>query len=223
LSGKRDLAPSRAKKRPYNRKERRKRFLLYCEGEVTEPDYFKDLARFLRSSLIEVEIAGEQRKDPKRLVELAKARRDSARRDASRAKDDSLRYDEVWCVFDGDEHARLKEAVDQATAISIGLAVSNPCFEIWILIHFQDQYSFISCDAARTGVKKYIPDYAKHVDFSKVEGKACEAVKRARRMEVTARKNGKWFNNPSSSVWHLVMRLCEEGKIPIARVLPAKR
>jgi RloB-like protein len=97
LSKKKDLAPSRAKKRPYNRKERRKRFLLFCEGEVTEPDYFKDLARFLRSSLIEVEIADEQRKDPKKLVELAKARRDLAKRQASRAKDDSLLYDEVWC------------------------------------------------------------------------------------------------------------------------------
>lgn len=218
MSRKKNLAPSRAKKRPYHRKQRRQRFLLYCEGEVTEPNYFKDLARFLRSSLIEVEIADEQRKDPKKLVELAKARRDSAQRDARRASDDSLRYDEVWCVFDGDEHARLKAAVDQATAISIDLAVSNPCFEIWVLIHFQDQFSFISCDSANAGVKKHIPDYAKHVDFSKIEGKACEAIKRARKMEAIVRKNGKWFDNPSTSVWRLVTKLCEEGKIPITRV-----
>jgi hypothetical protein len=61
--------------------------------------------------LIEVNVASEWRKDPKRLVELAKEARSKADREAKLARDDSLRYDEVWCVFDCDEHARLKPAI----------------------------------------------------------------------------------------------------------------
>lgn len=218
MSRKKDLVPPRTRRRPYSSKVRKKRFLLYCEGEATEPEYFVGFARYLRSSLIEVKVADERGKDPKRLVELAKAARDSARRAARRAGDDSLKYDEVWCVFDGSEHARLGEAIDQGLANSIGLAVSNPSFELWILVHFQDQYSFISVENAYDLVRRYITDYDKHVNFAKLEGKGCDAVKRARRMEATARRNGRWFDNPSTAVWQLVARLCDEANIPISRL-----
>lgn len=218
MSRKKDLAPPRARRRPYSPKVRKKRFLLYCEGEATEPEYFDGFARHLRSSLIEVKVADEQRKDPKRLVELAKAAKDNARRAARRASDDSLKYDEVWCVFDGSEHARLGEAIDQGLANSIGLAVSNPSFELWILVHFQDQYSFISVENAYDSVRRHIPDYDKHMDFAKLKGKGCGAIKRARRMEEIARRNGRWFDNPSSAVWQLVVRLCEDANIPISKV-----
>lgn len=46
MSKRKELAPSRARKRPYSPRRRKKRFLLYCEGEVTERDYFRDFARF---------------------------------------------------------------------------------------------------------------------------------------------------------------------------------
>lgn len=82
MSKRRELAPARARRRPYSPRQRKKRFLLYCEGEVTERDYFRDFARFLRSPLIEVKVAPEWRKDPKRLVELAKEARGTADRDA---------------------------------------------------------------------------------------------------------------------------------------------
>lgn len=208
------LAPSRSMKRPYNRRFRKSRFLLLCEGEVTETDYFKDLARLLRSSLIEVEVAREIRKDPKRLVELANDRRALAKREARRANDSSLAYDEVWCVFDVDNHARLKEAINQASSLSIDLAISNPCFEIWILIHFQDQWAHITGDKVCEYVKRHIPNYEKHLDLPKVKGKACGAIKRAKQMEDRAASNGNHWANPSSGVWRLVSNLCQEARVP---------
>ena len=218
MSRRKDRVPARPQKRPYSPKVRRKRFLLYCEGEATEPDYFTGFARYLRSSLIEVEIADQRRKDPKRLVELAKDRRTSANREAARARDDSLRYDEVWCIFDCDEHTRFNAAVNQAVANGLGLAASNPCFELWILIHFKDQYPFISCRKAYSSVKTYLPDYDKHIDFSKVQGKVSDAVKRAENMESIARRNGNHLDNPTTSVWQLVVKLCEESNVPISRI-----
>jgi RloB-like protein len=218
VSRKKDLVPSRARRRPYSPKARKKRFLLYCEGEATEPEYFHGFARHLRSSLIEVKVADEQGKDPKKLVQLAKAARDNARRAARRDRDDSLKYDEVWCVFDGSEHARLGEAIDQGLVNSIGLAVSNPSFELWILVHFQDQYAFITVENAYDAVRRHIPDYDKHLDFAKVEGRVHDATRRARKMEMIARRNGRWFDNPSTAVWQLVARLCDQAKIPISKL-----
>jgi hypothetical protein len=210
MTGKR-LAPSRPMKRPYTPRQRKRRFLLYCEGEVTEPEYFRDLKRFLRNPLVEIEIGNEKRNDPKGLVELAKQRRDSARRDAKREKDDSLLYDEVWCVFDVDDHAKLLEAIQQASAVSIDIAVSNPRFEVWLLIHFRDQWAYITGEQCQSALRQYLPGYGKKVNFSQVENKGHDAINRARQMEERAKLNGKIFDNPTSGVWRLVTKICQEA------------
>src|SRR5580658_4619913 len=121
-NSKKNLAQSGSVQRPYKPKLRKSRFLLYCEGRETEPTYFDSLVRYLRSNLIQVEIGPDQG-DPKRLVEQAKAHRERARKAAKRERDDSLLYDHVWCVFDVDEHARLFDAIQQARACDIDLAI----------------------------------------------------------------------------------------------------
>lgn len=201
------MQPSGPVKRPYRPRERKRRFLLYCEGRETEPSYFKGLMNFLRSSLIEIEI-GEQQKDPKGLVELAKAHREEARRAARREKDESLLYDEVWCVFDVDEHARLNDAIQQASALSIDLAISNPRFELWLLIHFRDQWAYIEGANVQSAVRKLIPGYDKRVDYSLISGKGAAAIKRAATMERRAKENGDSDGNPTTGVWRLVSELC---------------
>ena len=213
-----ELAPSRARRRPYSPKQRKKRFLLYCEGEVTERDYFRDFARFLRSPLIEVKIAPEWRKDPKRLVELAKEARSEADREARLARDDSLRYDEVWCVFDCDEHTRLKPAIDQATALELGLAVSNPCFDLWLLLHFQDQRAAITTKKAGDAVRTHVPRYVKHMDFARLAGRGADAVVRAKELEAQSRRKGERRGNPTTGVWRLITKLCEDSDVSVSEI-----
>jgi hypothetical protein len=166
--------------------------------------------RFLKSPLIELEIGGEQ-KDPKGLVELAKARRDQARRAAKRERDDSLLYDEVWCVFDVDRHTRLPDAVQQADALAINLAISNPCFEIWLLVHFRDQWAYIDGDHAHSAVQTYIPKYGKTVSYSDISGKGGAAIGRAIMMERRAIESGDRIGNPTTGMWRLVSELCKHA------------
>ena len=218
MSRRRELAPARSRRRPYSPKRRKKRFLLYCEGEVTERHYFQDLVRFLRSPLIEVKVAPDRRKDPKRLVELAKEARRKAEREARNARDDSLRYDEVWCVFDCDEHKRLKPAIDQATTLELGLAVSNPCFDLWLLLHFQDQYAAITSKKAGDAVRVHVGDYVKHMDFAKLRGKGRDAVERARKLEDISYANGERHANPTTGVWQLIARICEDSNVPESEI-----
>lgn len=131
MSRRKELAPARPKKRPYRPKQQKQRFLLCCEGAGTEPGYFRSLAKSLRNpliELIEVEIAEHEATDPKQIVEQAKRLRAEADRQAKHMHDDNLRYDQVWCVFDRDEHAHFDEAINQALDNKLDLAVSNPCF-----------------------------------------------------------------------------------------------
>ena len=87
------------RRRPF--REVKRRILIVCEGEVTEPNYFNDLRHQTRSLVgLKIEPGGT----PKTLVERAADLKKSAEKDAKRGKDETLKYDVVWCVFDVDEH-----------------------------------------------------------------------------------------------------------------------
>ncbi len=116
-------------KRRSGTKPERTRALVVTEGRVTEPRYFSNLARHLRATGTVVRPADFQGagSDPVNVVEAALAKVERAGN-----------FDEVWCVFDVDEHARLGEAIDLAKSHGFRVAVSNPCFEIWLIWHIKD-------------------------------------------------------------------------------------
>jgi RloB-like protein len=211
------MAPSGPVRRPYRPKERKRRFLIYCEGEKTEPSYFDGLARFLRSPLIHIEI-GEQQADPKGLVELAIAHREQAKKAARKQADDNLLFNEVWCVFDVDQHARLPDAIQKAAASSIDLAVSNPCFELWLLIHFREQWAYITGSAAQSAVRRFIRGYGKIVDYSLLVGKGDVAISRAQKLALRAEEADDKIGNPSTGVWRLVSELCRHARFPTEKL-----
>lgn len=218
MDKRKDLAPARAKKRPHKPKEQKERFLLCCEGSGTEPGYFRSLAEFLRNpliDLIEIEIAEHETTDPKQIVEQAKRLRSDAIREAKRMHDDNLRYDQVWCVFDRDQHVYFDEAINQALDNALDLAVSNPCFELWILVHFQDQTAGLDRKDARRKVKTYIPNYDKSITFGELKGRTVKAARRASKIESNAKERGKATDNPTTGVWKLVHKLCEGSKVEI--------
>ena len=108
-------------------RETRKRFLIVCEGEKTEVNYFK---AFTVPKKIEVMVKGEG-KNSLSLVEKAIKIIDNLN------KDDS--FDQIWCVFDKDNCS--KEQFNQAEGLAkeqnIKIAYSNEAFEIWFILHFQ--------------------------------------------------------------------------------------
>lgn len=117
--------------------EPRERILVLCEGKNTEPQYVRGFRRWCQNSLVDVVIAGAHGV-PLTLVREAKRLMEDARERAKRERDEFLSYDSVWCVFDVDEHPNVPEAVDMACANGIELAISNPCFELWLLLHFRE-------------------------------------------------------------------------------------
>jgi hypothetical protein len=166
----------------------------------------------LRDSLIHIEVSRE-RGDPLRLVEAARDRRADAERRARRHKDDNLRYDEVWCVVDVDEHARLPAAEALAAREKIGIAVSNPCFELWALLHLVDHRAFITSESARNALRSFMPNYEKALDCAAIRGLYAVARGRANALREQHERNGRspgW--NPSTNVWVLVDKMLEAAR-----------
>ena len=181
----------------------RRRLLVVCEGQRTEPEYVRGLAAAARNPLVDVEIAREHG-DPKRVVEAAKARASSAAADARRRHDRFLGYDEVWCLFDRDEHPRFDAAVDQARANDFALAVSNPCFELWLLLHFRESPGDRHRHDVQELLGKEVPGYAKEVAFATYAPRVADACLRAQRLDEGAAAMGELGRNPTTGVYRLV-------------------
>lgn len=112
-------------------------FLIFCEGTVTEPNYFKYFNE-LNSQIKIVPVPGDPQgnNSPEGLLAVAKvATLKSA--DNSNPEYDLQGDDEVWFVIDTDQWAEAiatlrTEAAEQGWHV----AQSNPCFEVWLYHHF---------------------------------------------------------------------------------------
>ena len=105
------------------------RFLIVCEGEKTEPNYFNS---FRLPGLIHVHAEGFG-VSPPQLVEVAL----EIKRNSSRNRGHEP-FDQIWCVFDRDDwtDSDFNNAIRQAENKGLKVAYSNQAFELWYLLHF---------------------------------------------------------------------------------------
>jgi hypothetical protein len=163
------------------RSKRVSNLLVYCASEKTEFDYFVGL------------------RDARNVAIKPKAKRGSPLAVVNHAADEFGQYpgeyEAVWCVVDVDDFD-IEAARKAAAQRGVEVAVSNPCFEVWLLLHFVDHRAFVSNAAAATAlVRGHVPGYVKAVDFTKFAGGVDQAVARAKRLA---------SGNPSTEVWRLV-------------------
>ena len=189
------------------RREPKLRILILGEGGVTEARYFRDLWREHRNQLVDVEIDDRGGNDPKALVERAAARKKEAEREARSQRDDFLRYDEIWCVVDVDEHTRLADARQQARDNGVDLAVSNPCFELWALLHFQDHSAFVERKRLRGMLKRHLPGYDKALPYERLRVGYTQAVQRATDLDRRREEANDVGGNPSTGVYRLTEKI----------------
>ena len=200
--GKRDR-----KRRPARRpavKDVKPIVLIVTEGKKTEPQYLKGFADANRNSRVRIKVIGGAGV-PKTIVESAKQHKADADIRAKREKDDNLRYDEVWCVFDFDEHPNVPDARQMARDNGIDLAISNPCFELWLWLHFAEQPGMRHRHELQKMLKKkYVPGYDEHVDYSAHYAAGYgAAVRRATRLDEDAKADCEEGRNPTTGVWRL--------------------
>jgi hypothetical protein len=180
----------------------RRRILVVCEGQNTEPGYIEGFRQWRRNPLVIVEVSKEHGV-PRTLVELAKTLKREAANAARRERDENLSYDEVSCVFDVDDHPKLDEARQMAIDNEIELAVSNPCFELWLLLHFRESPGMQHRHDLQKMMKPHVPRYDKSVDFERFSPNYESARLRATRLQRVADEDGDPHRNPTTGVYRL--------------------
>ncbi|MCX4675226.1 RloB family protein [Streptomyces sp. NBC_01433] len=130
-----------------------RRFLIYCEGERTEDQYFRGLRADLRTLPVSICLGGEHG-EPQSLVRAAIEHKERA---PHSPQDRRTAYDEVWCVIDVEApipHDGLDKAVELARRHGVEVALTNPCFELWIMLHFADVTRYSTSDDAQRALEK---------------------------------------------------------------------
>jgi hypothetical protein len=131
------------KKRTGLTKSPKRTFRIFCEGEKTEPFYIEEYIENFKNNqrAAVVKIQATHKNTPVQLVEEAiKLKKSSS----------YLPGDEVWVVYDResvskyshDLHAR---AWHKASNAGVKVAISNVCFEYWILLHFVETSAAYTC------------------------------------------------------------------------------
>lgn len=173
----------------------RDRLLVVCGAKVTEKDYLQGLKQAERNPAVSVKLV-EHPRSPSQVVAYAAGIRRQAPED----------YDQVWCVLDVDEFPDVAAAVAEAARQDIAVALSNPCFELWLLLHFADHRAFVRTFGELVPrLKDFVPRYDKsRIDFRHFRGGWRDAVRRAQRL---AREGTEQDTNPSTGVWRLALAI----------------
>lgn len=192
--------------RAASKKAVRKDILVLVEGERTEEDY---LVHWHRAHRMRVNVTIHPfHGGPRQLIDRAVQEKRKGERDQRRGR--GRGYDEVWCCFDVDEHPFLNEVKQIAESNGIRLAVSNPCIELWFLLHYENQTAYLERWDAQSrasnhlGCGKALTPSA----LAKLEERLAIATERAQALDVKHEGDGSPAgHNPSSSVWLLVQSI----------------
>ncbi len=188
---------------------------IFCEGEKTEPNYLNGyLGKFhpgnRRLNIIKVEKT--KKNTPVQLVN-----------EAIKKKKASLSSDCFWVIYDRESPLKYsdslhKNAFDKADSKQINIAITNVCFEVWLLLHFVEVSApYISCDdllknsplktkLKENGITKY--EKSDTTIFPILEDHIQTAKKRAKKMNSTTIKgsyNSEPYKlNPYTNVYMLL-------------------
>lgn len=178
----------------------RKLVFIATEGRKTEPQYFGVFNN--KNATIRLKILpSKHRTSPTQVLQRAQAA----------AKEEKLRKnDEIWLVVDMDQWPldQLEEVFTKCKEAGFTLAVSNPKFEYWLLLHFEDGKGVDSSKACSNRLLQHLPNYEKgHLEVQKLYPKIPDAIHRAEQKDQPPCE--KWPDQNGSTVYLLVKKLYE--------------
>lgn len=196
----------RSHHRPYsdrmvNKRELKQRFLIVCEGEATEPNYFRSFR--VPKEVAEIDVHGLGYNT----VSLV--------REAMRLRDRGD-YDQVWCVFDRDSFSvgDFNNAISLAKRNRIKIAYSNEAFELWYVLHFDflntgiRRHQYVDILERRMG-SKYQKNSRDMYDL--LQSRQVTALNHATRLLKMYKPRRPAVDNPSTTVHLLVVELNRFG------------
>lgn len=174
-------------RRRLGRRSQRVAILIDTNGKCTEREYFtavKELVWAQNGRVVVVFTNGAP-------IDVI--------RDAHRRQVESD-FDHAWAVCDVDQFD-IAKAQSAARHTNVQVAWSNPCFEVWLILHIAAHAAhFASADQVCEKVGKILgkPWDKRAFDFSHFESGIADAVMRAKQLGAAPE------NNPSSDVWRVI-------------------
>jgi len=184
-----------------NRKMRR--ILIVCEGEKTEPNYFR---KFPENPEIydRIDIHGTGYNTVSLVNEAIRLKLEAYKRKEP--------YIEVWCVFDKDDFPidQFICAIILAEKNQIKCAYSIEAFEIWYMLHFNFYDSALSRDQYKEKLSELLgKTYIKNDEgmYQLLQKRKNIALQNARRLYALQYNQPFAKQNPITTVFKLVERL----------------
>jgi hypothetical protein len=176
--------------------------LIATEGEKTEPIYLDELKRRYRDVVTVIVSGGRDgESNPKRVLSrLFRERKKMAHWDHNR--------DGCWLVVDTDawKADEKEDILNEAKKDSVlHLAISNPCFEVWLFLHFREAWRGITAKRLESELAKTdcLGRYEKNdYPVMPLMERTGEAIDRARKAD-TSRPEG-WPGEASTRMYLLV-------------------
>ena len=216
----------KASKSGLERKEGRKpvkrRFLIGCEGSKTERLYFERLIHELGLTSVDIEIVNDCGSAP---ISIYNSVVDRVKEEAG----SEAHFDEAFCVFDHDTHESFDDVCNNiknrknnrknkdANNCKIQAITSTPCFEIWLMLHFNYSTKPIEAKGRKSCGKVAKTRMREISGFEKYEGaltskqldllmdKIDQAIKNAEKLNRYNSSNNS--SNPSTDVYILVDKM----------------
>jgi hypothetical protein len=187
--------------RPFPMRHYRKLFVLATEGAETEPQYFA----LFNSKTTTVNVKCLKSSTDSAPVHVLKRMERHLQRNKLKSGD------AAWLVVDKDQWTEEQLAQLHAWANKneqYGLAVSNPGFELWMLLHFDDGAGIENLRQCKERLKRRLPNYDKgHIETSKLIPGIPDAIARARRKDTPSCTD--WPHSIGTTVYRLVEKLLE--------------
>jgi hypothetical protein len=169
--------------------------------------------RLHAGTLIEIEIR------PAAGVPLTIARDAAARAAAirkSKGQDSFAANDRVWAVFDRDDHPNYAEAVAMCDHAGVDVARSNPCFEVWLILHYCEYGKPDGRHMAQKAFAElhahYDPRRGKGISADEIVAQIEKAETRAEAQLRARHEEGQPYSAPSTTVGRLTASIREEAK-----------
>ena len=133
--------------------------------------------------------------------------------DCARATDSFEEKDEVWAVFDRDTHEKFHNAVQKCQSNGVRVGRSNPCFELWLILHRENYDKSDGRHAVQAQCERVCAGYDRHSsktpDCSGLLAHVEAAIKRAEDQLARRKNEGEEFGCPSTTVGSLVQAILE--------------
>ncbi|MEN5194574.1 RloB family protein [Sphingobacterium faecium] len=148
--------------RPDKKRKLLRRIAVVGDG-VTEKIYFEQLKEIerIKDVVIKPELPSKSSKGGsyKKAINTAKSLVEEG-------------YDHVYCLIDFDtvlSENKLADFTQELKDINtkvITVYINNPCFETWVLVHYEKTgKAFSDCDAVGKAVTKHVKDYCKNQEY----------------------------------------------------------